>query len=162
MTTADSGRHETVEERADRNWDELLQELRVMQTGAQILTAFLLAVAFQPRFTELDPLQLALYVTLVVLAAVATVLALTPVGLHRMLFHRRLKAELVAAAAVILKVELGVIGLLTIGVTALILDFALGRTASILALGIGMPLIALLWLLLPRRLRRLSRARRSR
>ena len=48
------GRDETPNERADRNWNELLQELRVMQTGTQILTGFLLAVAFQPRFTDMD------------------------------------------------------------------------------------------------------------
>ena len=40
------GRDETPYERADRNWNEMLQELRVLQTGAQILAGFLLALAF--------------------------------------------------------------------------------------------------------------------
>ena len=48
------GRDETLDERMDRNWNEMLQELRVTQTGTQILTGFLLAIAFQNRFTELD------------------------------------------------------------------------------------------------------------
>src|SRR5690606_7271715 len=51
------GRDETSNERADRNWEELMQELRVMQTGTQVLSGFLLAVAFQPRFADLDDLQ---------------------------------------------------------------------------------------------------------
>ena len=48
------GRDETPTERYDRNWIELLQELRVLQTGTQILTGFLLALAFQPAFADLD------------------------------------------------------------------------------------------------------------
>ena len=74
------GRDETRNERADRNWEELLQELRVMQTGTQILTGFLLAVAFTPRFEDMDEFQRDVYVVLVGLAAVATILALAPVG----------------------------------------------------------------------------------
>ena len=41
------------ERRLDRNWDDLLQELRVAQTGVQLLTGLLLTVPFQARFHEL-------------------------------------------------------------------------------------------------------------
>ena len=44
------GRDESLNEKMDRNWNDILQELRVTQTGTQILTGFLLAIAFQPRF----------------------------------------------------------------------------------------------------------------
>nr|WP_308217754.1 DUF6328 family protein [Streptantibioticus silvisoli] len=47
------GRDESTEERADRRWVEMLQEVRVAQTGAQILFGFLLSVAFTPRFRQL-------------------------------------------------------------------------------------------------------------
>jgi hypothetical protein len=50
-------RHETEAERADRNWGELLQELRVSQTGVQLLTAFLLSLPLQQRFTQLTTTQ---------------------------------------------------------------------------------------------------------
>ena len=79
----DDGRDESVNERADRNWNEILQELRVSQTGTQIISGFLLAVAFQPRFDDLDQYQLVLYLTLVVLAGTAAALGLAPVSLHR-------------------------------------------------------------------------------
>ena len=36
-----------------RNWDKLLQEMRVTQTGVQILTGFLLTVPFSTRFDDL-------------------------------------------------------------------------------------------------------------
>lgn len=92
--TLGNGRHETVNQRMDRNWSELLQELRVTQTGTQILTGFLLAIAFQPRFVELDRFQTMVYAVLVGIAVLATLLALVPVSLHRSHFRRRLKHSL--------------------------------------------------------------------
>jgi hypothetical protein len=148
---------ETPSERADRNWNELMQELRVMQTGTQILSGFLLAVAFQPRFAELDDLQRALYVTLVLLAATATVLALTPVGLHRMLFQERRKSQLVRVTDRLVKVNLVVIGAVTVGVVALILDVALDRPTAIVVAVIGVIVILVLWVGLPPLLRRRPR-----
>ena len=41
-------------ERADRKWDDMLQELRVMQTGAQLTAGFLLTLPFQQKFADLD------------------------------------------------------------------------------------------------------------
>lgn len=148
------GRDETPNERADRNWDELLQELRVMQTGTQILTGFLLAVAFQPRFTDMDEFQRDLYVVLVGLAALATIFALAPVGMHRALFGRRRKPDLVRVAARIVRIDLVVIAALTIGVTTLIIDFTVGRTAGVIALIASIAVIVGLWMVLPRLIRR--------
>jgi hypothetical protein len=147
------GRDESTNERADRNWDELMQELRVMQTGTQILTGFLLAVAFQPRFTDLDALQVGLYVSLVVLAGLSTLLALAPVTLHRTVFARRMKPDLVRVAARIVAIDLAVIALLSVGVTGLIVDVALGRVAGAMALIVGAALVVGLWVVLPRRVR---------
>lgn len=148
------GRDETRNERADRNWEELLQELRVMQTGTQILTGFLLAVAFTPRFEDMDEFQRDVYVVLVALAAVATILALAPVALHRALFGRRRKPELVRVAARIVVIDLVAISALTIGVTTLIVDFTVNRTAGLIALVSSVVFVGLLWLVLPRLVRR--------
>ena len=63
------GREETAEERADRLWGEMLQEVRVCQTGAQILFGFLLSVAFTPRFGSLGGFDRSLYVVTVILGA---------------------------------------------------------------------------------------------
>ena len=54
-------RDETPAQRLDRNWTELMQEIRVVQTGVQLLTGFLLTLPFQQRFTELTHLQKWLY-----------------------------------------------------------------------------------------------------
>lgn len=145
----EDGRDETANERADRNWDELMQELRVMQTGTQILSGFLLAVAFQPRFTELDQLQVALYLVLVGLAALATILALAPVGLHRSLFGQRRKPDLVRVASRVVRADLVVVGLLTVGVTTLIVDFTLDRVFAAVVLAAGVVVVLGLWFVLP-------------
>lgn len=91
--------NETPEERADRRWADLLQELRVAQTGVQILFGFLLTVVFQQRFTDLSETDRHIYTLTVVLGA-ATVGALVgPVSLHRLLTGRRLKPETVRLAS---------------------------------------------------------------
>lgn len=143
------GRDETAAERADRNWEELMQELRVMQTGTQILTGFLLAVAFQPLFRDLSDAQRILYIVLVLLAATATVLALAPVGMHRVLFAKRRKAELVRVADRIVKANMIVIAALTLGVTVLIIDFTFDHVFAFIAAGIGLVAILVLWLIVP-------------
>jgi hypothetical protein len=129
----DDGRDETETERLDRNWTEILQELRVIQTGTQILTGFLLTLAFQQRFTDLDRFQVDIYLGLVVVAAAATVLGLAPVSLHRTLFRRRAKAAIVTWANRILKVTLVVVALTLSGTLLLIFDVVIGRTAGVIA-----------------------------
>ncbi|TQO20348.1 hypothetical protein FB472_1979 [Rhodoglobus vestalii] len=124
------GRDETAIERSDRNWTEILPELRVIQTGTQILTGFLLTLAFQPRFTELDQHQVELYLALVTVAVLATVLALTPVSLHRALFGRRSKPRLVTLSDRLLKITLVVVSLTITGTAMLIFDVVVGRAAA--------------------------------
>jgi len=143
------GRDETPNERADRNWNELLQELRVLQTGTQILTGFLLAIAFQPNFTELTQAQRVFYLVLVVLAALSAIIALAPVALHRVLFRRRAKQTVVAYGHAAVVTALLTVSLLLLGVVAFVFDVVVGDAASWTA-GIVLGLVlATLWLAIP-------------
>jgi hypothetical protein len=150
----DDGREETESERLDRNWAELLQELRVVQTGTQILTGFLLTLVFQQRFTELDSYQVEIYLILVALSALATVLALTPVSLHRALFRLRAKPQIVRFTNVILELTLVVVGLTLTGTTLLVFDVVAGQLAGLIAGSVTLVLSALAWALLPAFVRR--------
>lgn len=150
----DPGRHETAEERSDRNWAEILQELRLVQTGTQILGGFLLTLCFQRRFTELSPPDVALYLTLVLLAASVTVLALAPVIVHRVLFARGLKADLVQFGNRLVVLCLGGGSLLFVGVVGFVFDFVLGPRAGLLAGGGVLLLILAIWAAGPVILRR--------
>jgi hypothetical protein len=141
----EDGRTESATQRADRNWNEILQELRVTQTGTQLISGFLLAIAFQQRFSTLDAFQVDVYLVLVILAAGSTALGLAPVALHRQLFRHHEKAQTVAIADRMLKVTLALVALLTSGVVFFIFDVTLGLTAAI-ATGVGI-LVALVLLL---------------
>ena len=144
------GRDETPNERSDRNWNDILQELRVALNGTQLIGGFLLAVAFQPRFDELDTYQLTLYLVLVSLAGLATVVGLAPVTLHRTLFRRQVKERVVRIGNRLLIGHLVVVALLVIGVSSLIFDWALSRTAGIIAMVVGVIVLLALWVALPR------------
>lgn len=149
-TATPDGRRETFIERMDRNWEELLQELRVTQTGAQILTGFLLTLPFQSRFTDLDTYQRDVYLLLVVLAVVATVLIIAPVSLHRLLFRQRLKPQLVQGGHWFARAGLAALALVLAGATLLLFDVVVSRTAGRTAGGAVLLLIVLTWAVVPR------------
>jgi hypothetical protein len=88
-------RNESEADRLDRNYSEMLQELRVAQTGVQILFAFLLSIAFQQRFNDIDAFQLTVYVITLLCAAMSALLLIAPVPAHRVLFRQHRKDELV-------------------------------------------------------------------
>lgn len=140
---------ETEAERLERNWAEMLQELRVTQTGTQILTGFLLTLAFQPRFADLSQLQIDVYLVLVVLAALTTALALAPVSLHRALFREGAKAQIVKLTDRILKVTLVGVALVLSGTVMLIFDVVVGPVAGFVAGGATVIVIAAFWVGLP-------------
>jgi hypothetical protein len=148
------GRNETRNQRMDRNWGEILQELRVTQSGTQILSGFLLSIVFQPKFDQLDHFQHAVYLVLVAVAGLTTALGLAPVVLHRELFRRRMKDTLVRVADRFLRCALAGIGLVLTGTQLLVFDVAVSRRAGLTAAAITLALVLTL-AVLPRWLRRL-------
>ena len=116
----DQARDETPQERADRNWNELLQELRVSQTGVQVLAGFLVTLPFQSRFDELDAFQRAWYVGLLALAFATVAVMLAPVAIHRRVFRSDAKPELVQAGHRLTSVALVMIAVLMGGIFFLV------------------------------------------
>lgn len=143
------GRDETPTERADRNWNEVLQELRVLQTGTQILTGFLLALAFQPAFADLTEFQRGVYLGLVVVSALSSIIALAPVALHRVLFRRHAKSVVVAYGHVALVTALLIVSVLMVGVVAFVFDVVVGGSAAAWALIALTCAIVALWIVAP-------------
>ncbi|MGC5166269.1 DUF6328 family protein [Luteimicrobium sp. DT211] len=145
----DAGRRETVAERLDRNWNELLQELRVTQTGAQILTGFLLTVPFQQRFGRLDDLEVVTYLVLVALSTTATGLLVAPVSLHRFLFRRRLKRETVVLGHRLARFGLLALGLTIVGCVFFLFDVVVSPVVGAVAGGLALCWLVGLWVVLP-------------
>ena len=91
-------KHETEKQRWDRNFADLLQELRVAQTGVQILFAFLLTLPFSSGFPKVTDFQKDTYTVALIAAACATAMIISPVAFHRALFRQGRKPELVRYA----------------------------------------------------------------
>lgn len=142
-------RNETPAERSDRNWSELLQELRVAQTGVQLLTAFLLSLPFQQRFATITTNQKVVYLVVVLLSVAATGVLIAPVAIHRAVFRRNEKVRLVDLAARLATLGLALLATAVAGVVVLIFLVAVGPGAGVGA-GIGVAVLLLvLWAFVP-------------
>ena len=140
-----SARNETPTARLDRNWGDLLQELRVAQTGVQLLTGLLLTVPFQARFGDLLPHQIVVYLVTVGLAVLASGLLISPVVLHRALFRQHARRTLVSAGQRFALAGFATLGLAVVGVCTLIVDVVLGLAAGVTAAVVTFLVFALLW-----------------
>lgn len=142
-------RSETEIQRLDRNWNNLLQELRVVQTGVQLLTGFLLTLPFQQRFDTLQAPIRALYLVTVASSVASTMLLVAPVGMHRLLFRRHKLKVLVSTAHRFAFIGLLLLGLALTGATALIFDTVAGHAAGIIAGVCALIALGGLWVVLP-------------
>jgi hypothetical protein len=136
-------------ERADRNMVEMLQELRVAQTGVQILFAFLLSLSFTERFARIDEFQQWTYVVTLLLTALTTGLLVAPAAIHRMLFGRGVKAATVRIGHRLFVAGLAALTLTLMGAVLLVLDVAVGRTFALWAAGATGVVLVILWFVLP-------------
>jgi hypothetical protein len=143
------GDEESPKQKTTRKWNEMLQELRVAQTGVQVLTGFLLTVPFSPRFADLE--RTVRYAFLVTLSAsiLAAGLLIAPVAFHRVLFGKSEKVWLIAAANHAARAGLTFLGVTMIGVMFVVFDLVLGRTPAIVAGSSTLVVLAGLWLVVP-------------
>lgn len=142
-------RRAEVDKVLDRNWNELLQELRVAQTGTQILTGFLLTLPFSSGFPELGTDQKHLYLVVLLGSVVATGLNVAPVAYHRILFRRHRRRWLVSAANVVARAALVMLALDSAAVALLVFDVVVGRGPALVAAGAVLVFLLALWGLVP-------------
>lgn len=142
-------RSETETERLDRNWSSLLQELRVVQTGVQLLTGFLLTLPFQQRFDILNHDLRLVYLVTVACSVASTVLLIAPVGMHRVLFRQHRLHSLVSAAHRMAYAGLLLLGLVMVGTTTVIFDAVAGGTAGLVAGTTALAAFGALWIAVP-------------
>jgi hypothetical protein len=140
---------ETEAERLDRNYGELLQELRVAQTGVQILFAFLLGIAFQQRFTKIESYQRGIYLVTLIAAACAAIMLIAPVAVHRMLFRRHQKNELVVITSRLAATGLLFLAIAILSAVLFVLDVVVNLTVGVVVTGVLTTLIVVLWYALP-------------
>jgi len=78
---------EEIKERLERELNELLQELRSLIPGAEVLFGFLLAISFTGQFGDLDNVERYVYYGTLVCTATALVLYMAPAAHHRLRFR---------------------------------------------------------------------------
>jgi O-antigen/teichoic acid export membrane protein len=145
---------ESPRERLDRNFGDLLQELRVAQTGVQILFAFLLTLPFATGFGKTLPRDRAVYVVTLLAAAAAAALLIAPVSYHRLVFRQDRKDELVRTASYLAVAGLTCLMVAILGAVFVVMDVVVGLAAAIAAAaGVGL-LCLVFWYAMPLRGRR--------
>jgi Family of unknown function (DUF6328) len=142
-------RGETPHQVLDRNLNELLQELRVVLTGVQILFAFLLALAFTARIPEMGTFPVAVYALTLLSTACAAVLLIAPVSYHRTLFRLQRKEQLVAFTDRALQLGLALLLIAITSALLLVLDVVLGRSAAVVGCSAVVVLGLVSWYALP-------------
>ncbi len=143
------GRDESEAERLDRNYDELLQELRVLQAGVQILFAFLLTIVFQQRFGSVSDFQRNVYLVSLINASLATVCITAPVAFHRIVFRRGMKDELIVAANRFAAAGMTFFALAMVGAVFLVIDYLLSIGIAVGVAGGLAAVFAVLWVVMP-------------
>ncbi len=144
-------RDETEAQRLDRNWSSLLQELRVAQTGVQLLTGFLLILPFSDHFSELDAVMRTVYLVTVGCSIGATILLIAPVSMHRLLFRRHRMETLVATAHAFALTGSLLLGVALAGVATIIFDAVADRMAAWIACSVVLVALVGFWYLMPLR-----------
>ena len=126
-----AGRNETQLERCDRNLVELMQEVRIVQTGVQVLFVFLLTAPLAPRFPELSKFQQLTYFATLLAAGAAAVLLIAPTAYHRILFRLGDKEHLVEVANRFTVAGLICVAVSMVGALLLVTDLLFDDTAVI-------------------------------
>ena|SRR5436305_10303027 len=146
-------REEPDAQRLDRNYAELLQELRVVLTGVQILFAFLLTIAFQQRFMSLGAAERFVYLVALFSSACASVLLTAPAAVHRILFRHNVKDEIVEVTARLVKAGMVFLAVGMVTGLGFVVAYVAGAVAALALTGVLSVLVALTWLIGPRRRR---------
>ncbi|MEN3612861.1 DUF6328 family protein [Plantactinospora sp. ZYX-F-223] len=140
---------ETEKQRWQRNFADLLQELRVAQTGVQILFAFLLTLPFSNGFPRATTFQKDTYVVALLSAAAATALIISPVAFHRALFRQGRKPELVRFAHGMATGGLAFMLVSMVSSVLLITDFLLPRAVAFVLSALTGAWFLTFWAVLP-------------
>ncbi|WP_145229440.1 DUF6328 family protein [Rudaeicoccus suwonensis] len=139
----------SADEIRDRNWRELLQELRVTQTGVQILAGFLVTLPFQQRFASLEVRQKWIYGLALAFGIGATMLLIAPVSSHRLLFRHHDRQMLLTLGNRLAKAGLAALGITMTLVLMLVFSMLVNFVAGIVAAVIAVAIFVIVWVALP-------------
>lgn len=148
-TKAAQARNETELERVDRNFQELIEELRLAIPGVQVLLAFLLILPFNSRFASVSAFERDLYVGTLLCTALASVVLIAPSFQHRLRFRDDVKEQLLMSASRLAIVGMSLLALGICGAVFLVVHFVAGDTAGAVAVAGLIAAYLVIWVVWP-------------
>jgi Family of unknown function (DUF6328) len=149
-------RDENRVEQLDRHWIELLQELRLAQTGTQIFFAFLLTIAFTQPFRDADRFTHLVFAGTLITSAIAMGLFLAPVSFHRLTYQKKVRDKMLPIAGGLTIVGMVFLVIAIAGGLMLALDVVLGRNEAYVVVAVVVAIVLVSWYGLPAWVRRVS------
>jgi hypothetical protein len=146
---AEDSTREDPHERTTRELIELLQELRIVIPGVQVLFAFLLTVPFNQGFSNLDSLQRGVFFATLLCTAAATALLIAPSAHHRLLFRQGVREQRLKMGNLLAILGLVFLVPAMVGVVFVITDLIFGMTVALVVTVAMALLFSLLWFILP-------------
>jgi apolipoprotein N-acyltransferase len=143
-------------EQLDRHWIELLQELRLAQTGTQIFFAFLLTIAFTQPFRDADRFTHLVFAGTLITSAIAMGLFLAPVSFHRLTYQQKVRDKMLPIAGGLTIVGMVFLVIAIAGGLLLALDVVLGRNEAYVVVAVVVAIVLVSWYGLPAWVRRVS------
>ena len=142
--------------RLDRELNELLQELRVIQGGILLLVGFLLVIAFSSGFTRTSEFERIVYFLTLLVTGLSALVVVAPVVHHRMAFRRHDKERVIVRGNVQILIAIFLVALSILGIAVLISDYMYGGWAAIATAVAYVVATAILWWIMPRHSVRLA------
>jgi predicted neutral ceramidase superfamily lipid hydrolase len=152
------------EGRLDRELIELLNELRVVLPGVQVLFAFLLTVPFTGRFAEVTTAQRGTFFVAFSATALSSVFLIAPSAHHRLQWRQHDKETLLRRANALAIVGMAFLTVATVAVTHLVASVVYGSSTAAITTAVLAAVTVPLWFGVPllRRATRGSSARSAR
>ena len=144
-SVAKEERQEELKERLEREHGELLEELRSLIPGAEVLFGFLLAIRFTGQFGDLSDTQRYVYYVTLLSTAAALVFFLAPAAYHRVRFRAGDKEYMVKKGNREAIAGSVAISIAFTGVIYLVTDLVFGTAQAIVVAAGFFALIAWLW-----------------
>ena len=126
----------------------LLQELRVVVTGVQVLLAFLLTVPFAQGFSRLDEAQRAWFGGALVSATLSVIAFVTPTAMHRF-GKRTARGDRLALSIVATRLGLFFLALAVLFSFAVVVDYLYRGITPVVLVSLVAVALVLAWLVVP-------------
>lgn len=133
----------------DGNLNDMLQELRILLQGVQVLTAFLIILPFNEGFARIDPFEKGIYVATFLCSISGLVIFSAPAAHHRLVRPLMDRAGFKQFATRMIIIGLIPTSIALVLATHLVISEVIGDVAALLVAGAVAVFVAVLWWVLP-------------